>query len=195
MRELDRKIRDGLDRADRLVESFLVLGRAEHGELADRTPVSLGEIVSAALNAHQPEIADKGIVVERDLCTATVGGSPILLTRMVENVIDNAIRHNAPGGWVRVEVGTEQRVARLTIDSGGTPLEEQKVRQLAQPFQRLVAERTGSDNGVGLGLSIVAAIAAAHAGRLALHARPQGGLRVVIELPCARQPVEPGSGA
>jgi signal transduction histidine kinase len=57
------------------------------------------------------------------------------------------------------------------------------VQELGQPFRRLAADRTDSQNGVGLGLSIVAAIAAAHGGNLQLHARAEGGLRVQIELP------------
>ncbi|MFD1934726.1 MULTISPECIES: ATP-binding protein [Nonomuraea] len=57
---------------------------------------------------------------------------------------------------------------------------------MAQPFERLGGERTGSS---GLGLSIVAAVAAAHGGRLALLARPEGGLRVSIALPAAKVPV------
>ncbi|WP_035697192.1 ATP-binding protein, partial [Glycomyces tenuis] len=59
---------------------------------------------------------------------------------------------------------------------------------LAQPFRRLGGDRTGSENGVGLGLSIVAAIAEAHGGRLAMSARPEGGLRVSIALPTVRVP-------
>jgi signal transduction histidine kinase len=74
-------------------------------------------------------------------------------------------------------------VARLVVESGGARLEESEVLELAQPFRRIGAERTSSENGVGLGLSIVAAIAVAHGGKLELNARPQGGLRVLIELP------------
>ena len=75
--------------------------------------------------------------------------------------------------------------SRLVIESGGPLLDQQRVAELAQPFRRLGVERTGSQNGHGLGLSIVAAVAAAHAGTLELHARQQGGLRVQITLPAA----------
>ncbi len=64
-------------------------------------------------------------------------------------------------------------------------LDQLRVDQLAQPFRRLGADRTGSADGAGLGLSIVAAVAEAHGGALDLHARPQGGLRVAIRLPLA----------
>jgi signal transduction histidine kinase len=180
---LEPKLREGLDRADRLLESFLVLARAQHGALPEQATASLPGIVSAAIEDRSAAIADRGIDLERELGDARVTGSEALLSRMVDNVIDNAIRHNEPSGWVRVDTQTEGDVARLVVDSGGPRLKESDVQLLAQPFRRLGAERTGSENGVGLGLSIVAAIASAHGGKLELHARDQGGLRVQIELP------------
>jgi signal transduction histidine kinase len=123
------------------------------------------------------------VEVDRSLRDAPVTGSEALLSRMVENVIDNAVRHNERGGWIRVETEMEGSAARLVVESGGRTLDDREVQELAQPFRRLGADRTGSENGTGLGLSIVAAIAAAHGGAIHLHARAQGGLRVVIVLP------------
>ena len=71
------------------------------------------------------------------------------------------------------------------VENGGPVLDERDVQALTQPFRRLGAERTGSDRGSGLGLSIVAAIAEMHGGRLELHALAEGGFQVVIELPLA----------
>jgi signal transduction histidine kinase len=104
---------------------------------------------------------------------------------MVDNVIENAVRHNQAQGLVNVELELDGETARLVVESGGPVMAQQRVARLAQPFKRLGAERTGSQNGHGLGLSIVAAVAAAHGGTLELHARPQGGLRVRITLPAA----------
>lgn len=112
-----------------------------------------------------------------------VVGSETLLARMVENVVDNALRHNERSGWIRAEMRSDGESARLVVENGGSRLEERKVKELGQPFRRLAADRTGSQKGVGLGLSIVAAIAAAHGGSLQLHARAEGGLQVQIELP------------
>jgi signal transduction histidine kinase len=180
---LDHKVREGLDRADRLMESLLALGRAEHGELTDSGPLALHDLIDATLDEHEAEIVAKRITVERSLDPVSVIGSPPLLGRLVENVIDNGVRHNQPDGWIRVLLRNAGGSARLTVDTSGPPLDQALVNDLARPFRRLRTERTGSVRGVGLGLSIVAAIAAAHRGTLALHAREQGGLRVVIELP------------
>jgi signal transduction histidine kinase len=156
--------------------------------------VNLREIVADALSERQAEIAAKRLEVEDHLRDVVISGSTTLLRRMVENVIDNAVRHNRRDGWMRVELDDAGEHARLTVQSSGTPLDASQVRGLAQPFRRLAVERTGSENGVGLGLSIVAAIAAAHAGTLQLAARPEGGLRVVIELPHSAETSQTGSG-
>ena len=104
---------------------------------------------------------------------------------MVENVIENAVRHNQPHGSINVDLRRRRRHGAAGRRERRPVLDERAVAQLAQPFRRLGAERTGSQNGHGLGLSIVAAVAAAHGGSLELHARPQGGLRVQITLPVA----------
>ncbi len=86
---------------------------------------------------------------------------------------------------IRVAIETGGAAARLVVENGRPILDESSVSELAQPFRRLGADRTGSAKGTGLGLSIVAAVASAHDEMLRLHARPQGGMRVLIELPRA----------
>lgn len=104
---------------------------------------------------------------------------------MIENVIDNAVKHDEPRGWVRVTTEIEGSLVRLVVDNGGPVLGQHDVDQLAQSFRRLGPVRTGSVGGTGLGLSIVESIAEVHGGTLDLHARSDGGLRVTISLPLA----------
>jgi len=82
-------------------------------------------------------------------------------------------------------VQAEAGRARLIVENGGKVLDPQQVDEMSQPFRRLGADRIGTDRGSGLGLSIVAAIAEAHGGRLSLLARPGGGLRACVDLPAA----------
>jgi signal transduction histidine kinase len=179
------KVREGLDQADRLLESLLTLSRAEHGALSDEATVSLAGLADAAIDARADAIAGKAIDVERELVPACARGSRTLLMRLVENLVDNAVRHNVSPGWLRVSTGVHGSRARLVVESGGRLLDDEEVRQLGQPFQRLGAARVGSEHGVGLGLSIVAAVASVHDGSLRLRARPEGGLLAVVELPRA----------
>ncbi|RDI17942.1 sensor histidine kinase [Lentzea flaviverrucosa] len=179
------RLRVQLDRVDHLLDGFLVLARAQHGVLADSAPVDLGELVEAALHDLAGEVLAKGLTVVVDVPPGTgTQGSPALLARLVGNVVDNAVKHNEDGGWVRVS-GSVSEKAELVVETGGAVFEQREVDRLTQPFERLGGERIGSS---GLGLSIVAAIAAAHGGHVALLARPEGGLHVSITLPAAAVP-------
>jgi signal transduction histidine kinase len=183
---LDARLRHELDHVDRLLESFLTLAHSQHGPAADTSTLSLDDLTSAAIAHHSGAASLLTLVVDREECPeACVTGSETLLSRMVENVIDNAVNHNQPGGWVRVQTSVEASLARLVVENGGPVLAREEVEQLARPFRRLGADRTGSDRGSGLGLTIVTSIAEAHGGTVELQALGDGGLRVVITLPLA----------
>ncbi|MGA2531017.1 MAG: HAMP domain-containing sensor histidine kinase [Acidimicrobiales bacterium] len=180
------RLRDELDQVDRLLESFLSLARAQRGPDADEQMVSLGELAASAIGEHAVAIADKQLTVdEQDDPRALVTGSGTLFSRMVGNLVDNAIKHNVQGGWVHLRTEVDGVFARLVVESGGAVLDEDSVQALSEPFRRLAPDRTGSETGTGLGLSIVAAVAQAHGGRLELHALSDGGLQASIELPLA----------
>jgi signal transduction histidine kinase len=186
MAKLADRLRHQLDQVDRLLESFLMLAHAQQGPFADETTLSLGDIASAAIDRRYDAISLMALTVsEEQSRVASVTGSETLLSRMVENVIDNAVGHNQPSGWIRVTTAIEADIVRLTVENGGQILAQTDVQELTEPFRRFGADRTGSDNGTGLGLSIVASIVEIHAGTLKLHARNEGGLRVAITLPLA----------
>jgi signal transduction histidine kinase len=132
-------------------------------------------------------VAAKELSVTVDLPPETATrGSPALLARLVDNVVDNAVTHNRNGGWIRITGSADEAETVLVVQTGGPVLDQRQVDRLTQPFERLGDERVGSS---GLGLSIVASVAAAHGGRVDLLAAPEGGLRVSIVLPVARVPV------
>jgi hypothetical protein len=181
---LTTRLRSELDRVDALLDGLLILARARHGALPGGDVLRLDDLVTAAIDARSEEIGEAGLTVQRaGGCAAWIAGSGALLRRMLDNVLDNAIVHNQRPGWLAVSTWAGPGFARVLMENGGPVLDQQQVAQLGQPFRRLGADRTGSDRGSGLGLSIVAAIAAAHGGSLALRARPSGGLQVEITLP------------
>jgi signal transduction histidine kinase len=190
------RLRRELDRVDRLLDNFLALAHAQRGSSADESIVSLDDIADDAIERHADTISRLGLTVEREECSrAWVTGSETLLSRLVENVIDNAIHHNQPGGWIRVKTVVEGSRSCFVVENGGPVLAQSDVEQLARPFRRLGAERTGSDRGSGLGLSIVKSIAESHRGTLDLQARSDGGLRVIIVLPLTPQTIPEGASA
>ncbi|MEU4692996.1 HAMP domain-containing sensor histidine kinase [Actinoplanes sp. NPDC023714] len=197
------RLRTQLDRVDHLLDGFLVLARAQHGVLADADTVDLGELIAAALRQRDSDVRGKHLTVDIEVPpSTTTRGSPALLTRLVENLIDNAVRHNEAHGWIRVTAtrlssangasradaaasGRAESVV-LTVETGGPRLDQHEVDRLTQPFERLRRDgprhdRAGGGSS-GLGLSIVAAVAAAHGGDLGLTARAGGGLRVTTTL-------------
>ena len=190
------RLRGELDRVDGLLDGFLALARAQHGDLPGQATLSLEYITAAALAVRARAISNRRLTVHHAASQdgTWVAGSQALVCRMVDNVLDNAIGHNRVGGWISVTTGADGRHAHLVVETGGDVLDQEQVSQLAQPFRRLGADRTGSDHGSGLGLSIVEAIATAHGGTLDLRARPEGGLRVSIALPLAAAGQLTGAG-
>jgi len=188
------RLRTELDRTDELLEGLLVLARAQHGVLPARDVVAMDSVVTDAVGARSADVDAAGLSVRQDGgCALPVTGSAVMLRRMVDNVVDNAIVHNASHGWIAVSTWAGPDTGRIVVENGGPVLDQDQVSQLAQPFRRLGADRVGSDRGSGLGLSIVAAIAAAHGGSLELQARPEGGLRVTVTLPLAASPALAGA--
>ncbi|HEY3975740.1 MAG TPA: ATP-binding protein [Streptosporangiaceae bacterium] len=194
---LAARLRTELDRVERLLEAFLVLARAQHRSMPGRAVLPLDYIVGSALADQAAAIRAMGLTVQDTSRQggAWVAGSQALLRRMVENVVDNAVCHNAPGGWIAITTGADGGRARLVVENGGPVIGQQQAAELSQPFRRLEADRIGTDEGSGLGLSIVAAIAEAHGGTLDLQARPGGGLRVCVDLPAAAETTSAAAAA
>jgi hypothetical protein len=180
------RLRRELDHVDRLLASLLTLAQAQRAPAADEGTVSLDALASAAVGQQSGAITHMGLRVDQGRCPdAWALGSKVLLSRMVGNMVENAVKHNEQGGWVQLQSAIDGPVVHLIVENGGAVLSPEDVNDLARPFKRLGAERTGSERGNGLGLSIVQAIAEAHDGVLALQARSEGGLRVVVTLPRA----------
>jgi signal transduction histidine kinase len=159
----------------RLLESLLVLATSERGP--DRLEsVDLSGLTGDVLRAAEPEARRLGLAVAAQLRPARVTGDPVLVERLVANLVDNAMSYNVPDGRVEVETGTEGARCFLSVTNTGPPVPPEMVDRLLSPFQRL--DRTADDGHHGLGLSIVQSIAAAHSADLTVRARPDGGLTV-----------------
>ncbi len=184
VRTLTDRLRRELDHADQLLESFLTLAQAQQGPLTDRSTVSLAELSHVAVDRRSEAISAMRLDVEqRENTDVWVTGSQTLLSRMVENLVENAVKHNQPGGWLRVTTTVTGNRALLVVDNGGPVLDPVEIMQITQPFWRAGAARTGSDKGVGMGLAIVSSIVEVHGGTLDLEAFSEGGLSVAIALP------------
>jgi signal transduction histidine kinase len=185
LRRMGEVVGSATDRAQRLVASLLTLARlqaVEAGELEVRERIDISTLVPGVLDAVTAEAAHKGVTIESEIEPAPTVGDPRLLERLVGNLVENAIRHNIPGGWLRVTTGQTAERVWLHVSNGGTVISPTDVDTLFQPFRRGGRVRTAT-RGAGLGLAIVRLIVDAHHGRLQAAAPPFGGLAIRIELP------------
>jgi len=182
-RVLATRLRHELDQVDGLLEGFLVLARTQAGPMDGDEELNLADLVAESVRRHEALTAARRIDMKMDATDAFVDGNHVLLSRLVDNLVDNAIGHNVEGGWVRIWTEVEDGTARCTVENGGPLLDAEDVRSLTEPFRRLGTDRTASGRGFGLGLSIVEAIAQSHDGHVRLDAPPSGGFRAVVELP------------
>jgi signal transduction histidine kinase len=182
LRESHERVIAAGEQQERLIEALLTLARSERG-LARRETFDLGPLTEGVLGVRRAELEERGLELEATLGPAPVFGEPRLVERLVANLLDNAIRHNLPGGSVQVETRTAGRHAAISVTNTGRVVPPAEVERLRQPFQRLDGERVADRDGVGLGLSIADAIARAHGGELVIRAQPDGGLAVEARFP------------
>jgi len=169
---------------ERLIEALLTLASAEGGA-GEHEAADLAAITRAALTAARPAVSHRGLDVRADIQAAAFDGDPLLVQQLVANLIDNAVRHNIPGGDIQITVRTSDTGAVLSVANSGQVIPAADVERLFQPFQRLGPRTAHRDGGHGLGLSIVRAIAIAHGATLTARPRPGGGLTIDVTFPPA----------
>lgn len=178
---------------ERLINALLTLASGEQG-VEVREPFDLAAIARDALAIRREEAGRRGVRVEASLAAAPAAGDPSLVESLVTNLVDNAVRHNAPGGRVAVSTSATGSGALVRVSNTGPAVPPGEVERLFQPFQRLGRDRlaghagagragAGRADGHGLGLAIVRAIAAAHGAALSAKARPDGGLDIEVAFP------------
>ncbi len=174
---------------EQLIDALLALAGSE--QVAEhREPLDLAAVTRRLLRTRAGEIERRELRASATLDHAWTDADQQLIERVVANLLDNAIAHNTPGGWLEVTSATFSGHAVLTVANSGTTISPTDLERIQQPFQRLTAERTSRGDGHGLGLSIVAAILNAHGGKLKLDALPEGGLRAGVKLASLAQPPE-----
>jgi len=178
----------GKDQAQ-LIDALLILARSQRG-LDHRDPVDLAAVVVGALDSAEATAASAGLTVSTTIQPALVAGDERLVRTLVTNLVSNAILYNRPRGNIQILAATQAGRPLLRVTNTGPPVPGDQIDRLLQPFQRLNDQRGTDRDSLGLGLSIVAAIAAAHGATLSLHPQPAGGLTVDVAFP---HPLAPAS--
>jgi signal transduction histidine kinase len=174
------KVRRSIDQSEHIVDALLTLAVSNQGT-GEVESLDLSTAAEDALDAVDDEARAAGLRVDTELSTAEVTGSRVLIERLVSNLVENAVVHNVPDGWVRVRAGANNGHAYLEVANSGPVVNEEDVPHLFEPFRRANV-RVGS-SGVGLGLSIVRAVGDVHGAQIETHASPGGGLVVTVTMP------------
>jgi signal transduction histidine kinase len=177
LREAHELILDAGAQQQRLIDALLTLARGQAG-VDTREPLDLAVLALDATTAHENATA----TIREVTSPAWLTGHRSLLQSLIANLVDNAVRHNVPDGWVEVRTATIAGRATFAVSNTGPLIEPGAVDALYQPFHRRDGDRTGTD-GIGLGLAIVHAVAHAHDATLDTVARPDGGLTVTVSFP------------
>ena len=175
------RVRRSTDRAESMIDALLTLAISDQGPASNEL-FDLATAAEDALDVAAAGIGRLNLRVDSRLDPAEMTGDPYLLERMIGNLVDNAVRHNEPGGWIRLSTGSQDGSVFLQIANSGPDVPDDAVPTLFEPFRR-VEGRTAARDGVGLGLSIVKAIVVAHGATVVASSQPGGGLDVRVALP------------
>ena len=181
LRRMGDVVLEATDRANRLLTSLLVLARTQARGVSSSQPVDLADLIDPALRAIEAERLERALTVTVDAEPAVVLGDPALLERLVGNLVENAVRHNVAGGWIRIHTESVGVTGVLEVASSGPVVDSRTLAELFEPFRQGQRARTGH-RGTGLGLSIVRAVVAAHGGTVGAGPVDGGGLRVTVRL-------------
>jgi signal transduction histidine kinase len=182
------RVRNAVDQSEAIIDGLLTLARSDRG-LAVRELVDLEAAALDAIDQTSTAARESDITVEANLASAPIAGDRVLVERLVANIVDNAIRYNFEGGSIHVETGTDNGQSYLSVTNSGPLVQESKLPSLFEPFTRL-EQRLTNGQGVGLGLSIVASVVAAHGGHLDADALANGGLKITVRFASATEVAE-----
>jgi signal transduction histidine kinase len=175
-----------LERLSRTADQLLLLARADAGALA-ATPgqVDLTDLVEESADRWRAVAADRGVGVKADAPgEAVIAGDRDLLRRLLDNLIDNGVRHSPPGGTVVVAMTARPGGGwRVSVTDSGPGVEPGLRQVIFERFTRADPARQRETGGAGLGLALCAAIARAHHGSIRVESGPDGGARFVVDLP------------
>jgi heavy metal sensor kinase len=181
-----------VERLTRIVDHLLVLCRLDSGEEATSTEVlDLGELAKDTADQMRLLFVEKNLHLELDEEPhVMVSGAPVRLRQVVVNLLDNAITYSNPGGNILVRVAAEGDLAVLEVADNGCGISVDHLSHLFERFYRADRARSRTSGGVGLGLSIVKAIAASHGGRVKVESVEGAGARFRFEIPLVHETLE-----
>lgn len=182
LKSVGRTLLETNSRHERLIDGLLFLAKSDR-ELEVRTLVDMGEVAESVLSQLSGELEPSGLAVRTDLRSARVVGDPVLLERLVGNLVENALRYNVEDGEITVRSGMYEGSPAVQVENSGPVVPAYEIEGLFEPFRRSSGNRVASGKSAGLGLSIVRSVVRAHGGTVSVWPRAGGGLVVTVSFP------------
>jgi len=196
-RETWRTMRDQTSRLRRLVEDVGTVSQAEERRLdLSGAPLDLADLATEAVRSAEPGFHDKGVALAlHTAALPTLTGDRDRLREVLDNLLDNALRHTPPGGHVEVSVASRRGAVQLTVADDGDGIAAEHLGNVFERFYRADAARGRATGGSGIGLTIARALVRAHDGDIrADSAGPGRGARFVVTLPTDHPAPSTGAG-
>jgi heavy metal sensor kinase len=180
-----RSLLEETNRLSRMADQLLLLARADAGELGvSWTTVDVSDLVEETADRWRATAAGQGVEIRAAAPdTGALQGDPELLRRLLDNLLSNAVRHTPAGGVVTVAAGLDDGQWLITVADTGTGVPTELRGRLFDRFSRAAGARGRDQGGAGLGLSLAAAIVAAHGGAISLRTAAPRGAVFEVRLP------------
>lgn len=172
-------------RLQRLVSDLLFVAQVEAGTLSlDLREVDLEAVVFEAVEASRPRAQRAGVELRAEIEPVPgLDGDPDRLFQVVDNLVTNAVKFTPAGGQVVVGLGQHNGSAVITVTDTGVGIAESDQDRLFERFYRAQSATDAAVQGIGLGLSIVRAIAHGHKGEVSCRSELGSGTTFTVELP------------
>lgn len=174
------------DQLERLIADLFTFTRMEYmGETPEQTRLELAPFLRTLVDSSRPRADDKGITLVLNEATddPVVNADAHLLTRALENILDNALRHTPQDGMIRLDLRERDTMVEIVVTDSGPGFDENDLPHLFEPLYRGEGSRNRKTGGAGLGLTIAQRIIIAHGGTLTASNAHTGGAQVTARLP------------
>ena len=176
-----QQIRHNSDRLLSLINDIIRLSELDHRELPQKfEPVNLYKLAEDTCKSLRVNAQKKNITITCIGTDTMQSGDRELLKELLENLIQNAIRYNRDGGWVRVRVSSENQHAVLLVSDNGIGIPREQQERVFERFYRVDKSRSRETGGTGLGLAIVKHIAEIHGAKIQLESEPGKGTAIAV---------------
>ena len=176
---------DCLDESDRVAEmlsTLMDISEAETGTMQlQLEPLNLAEVARQTVELYEDLAEDRGLTISSELPDAWVRGDRARLRQVLANLVDNAVKYTPPGGRIELRTGgSEDDNAVVTVTDTGVGIAPDELPRIWERLYR--GDKSRSERGLGLGLSLVKAVVEAHGGTVTAESRPGHGTSVTVRL-------------